>query len=139
MKMSCIKILKHTKYISKCFISTIQQQNSMYIYIYSNKSFILTLTYKAILVDQVGKVRTIGINRPEKRNCLDSDTIIALEKAIEDFENDNNSLSGVLYGIGGNFCSGYDLEEIAVDNEPTNLLKRALVITVLLLILYALK
>lgn len=79
------------------------------------------------MVDQVGNVRTIGINRPEKRNCLDTKTILALEKAIEDFENDDNSLSGVLYGIGGNFCSGYDLQEIAADNEPKDLLKRALV------------
>lgn len=78
-------------------------------------------------MNQVGNVRTIGINRPEKRNCLNSETVIALEKAIEDFENDENSLSGVLYGIGGNFCAGYDLKEIAADKEPDNLLKRALV------------
>lgn len=86
------------------------------------------LTFVEVVVDQVGNVRTIGINRPEKRNCLDTDTVLALEKAIEDFENDNNSLSGVLYGIGGNFCSGYDLQEIAADNEPSDLLKRSLVI-----------
>lgn len=53
--------------------------------------------------------------------------VLALEKAIEDFENDENSLSGVLYGTGGNFCSGYDLNEIAADREPDSLLKRAMV------------
>lgn len=88
---------------------------------------ISNLTFVAILVNQIGNVRTIGINRPEKRNCLDAETVLALEKAIEDFESDDNSLSGVLYGTGGNFCSGYDLKELAENNDPSSLLKRALV------------
>lgn len=38
-----------------------------------------------------------------------------MKKAIEDFENDDSSYVAVLYGTGGNFCSGFDL------NEFTNL------------------
>jgi len=64
-------------------------------------------------VNQIGKVTTIGINRPEKRNCLDAATAQSLSEALDEFENNNDTLVGVLYGIGGNFCSGYDLKEIA--------------------------
>ncbi|KAH0950526.1 hypothetical protein HN011_001496 [Eciton burchellii] len=66
-----------------------------------------------ILVNQIGKVTTIGINRPEKRNCLDAATAQSLSEALDEFENNNETLVGVLYGVGGNFCSGYDLKEIA--------------------------
>ncbi|KAM0733505.1 Carnitinyl-CoA dehydratase [Formica fusca] len=66
-----------------------------------------------ILVNQVGKVTTIGINRPEKRNCLDTATAQLLSEALDKFENNEETLVGVLYGVGGNFCAGYDLKEIA--------------------------
>lgn len=68
-------------------------------------------------MEKVGRVTTIGINRPEKRNCLDSHTSKLLEEAIVQFEEDSNSFAAVLYGTGGNFCSGYDLQEIAETDE----------------------
>lgn len=68
---------------------------------------------KTILVKQMGKVTTIGINRPEKRNCLDVATARLLSKTLDEFENNEESSVGVLYGVGGNFCAGYDLKEIA--------------------------
>lgn len=61
----------------------------------------------------MGKVTTIGINRPEKRNCLDVATAHLLSETLDEFENNEESLVGVLYGVGGNFCAGYDLKEIA--------------------------
>lgn len=67
----------------------------------------------AILVTQVDKVTTIGINRPEKRNCLDTTTAQLLSEALDEFENNDETSVGVLYGVGGNFCAGYDLKEIA--------------------------
>lgn len=77
---------------------------------------------KSILVKQMGKVTTIGINRPEKRNCLDVKTAHLLSETLDEFENNNESLVAVLYGVGGNFCAGYDLKEIADyngDNEES--------------------
>lgn len=72
-----------------------------------------------IIVEKVGKVTTISINRPEKRNCINRETAQELNQAIEEFEKDENAIAGVLYGIGGNFCSGYDLDELA--NSENNL------------------
>lgn len=33
--------------------------------------------------------------------------------AINDFEVDETSTIGILYGVGGSFCAGYDLSEAA--------------------------
>lgn len=77
-----------------------------------------------ILVDKLGSVTTIGINRPQKRNCINQATATKLSQAILEFEEDDSALVGVLHGIGGNFCAGYDLEELSgfdagmkLDNE----------------------
>ncbi|XP_060523699.1 probable enoyl-CoA hydratase [Cylas formicarius] len=73
-----------------------------------------------IVTEAVGQIVTIGLNRPEKRNCIDTDTAVKLNKAINEFEEDDSSLVAVLYGVGGNFCSGYDLSELSqadLDNE----------------------
>ncbi|KAB0800731.1 hypothetical protein PPYR_06470 [Photinus pyralis] len=66
-----------------------------------------------VVVEQLGAVTTIGINRPEKRNCVNVQTAQLLKDAIVNFENDKESLVAVLYGVGGNFCAGYDLAELA--------------------------
>ncbi|KAK4881328.1 hypothetical protein RN001_004647 [Aquatica leii] len=66
-----------------------------------------------LIVEQLGAVTTFGINRPEKRNCINQTTAHALKVAIKNFEDDETSLVGVIHGIGGNFCAGYDLKELA--------------------------
>jgi len=66
-----------------------------------------------ILVEKLGPVTTIGINRPQKRNCINRATANKLSRAVSEFEEDDSALVGVLHGIGGNFCAGYDLEELS--------------------------
>ncbi|XP_068081416.1 probable enoyl-CoA hydratase isoform X2 [Anabrus simplex] len=66
-----------------------------------------------VLVDIIGQVMTIGINRPEKRNCVDTLTAQRLVRVITQFEADSSVKAGVLYGTGGNFCSGLDLNEVS--------------------------
>ncbi|GJQ81525.1 hypothetical protein Trydic_g4887 [Trypoxylus dichotomus] len=68
---------------------------------------------KTVIVKKDGNITTIGINRPEKRNCVDATTASLLTEAIEEFENDDTSYVAVLYGVGGNFCAGYDLKELS--------------------------
>lgn len=66
-----------------------------------------------IIVEKFDHITTIGINRPEKRNCINKSTAVLLAETIKKFEEDNNAYVGVLHGIGGNFCAGYDLSEIS--------------------------
>ncbi|XP_042858635.1 mevalonyl-coenzyme A hydratase sidH-like [Penaeus japonicus] len=70
-------------------------------------------TKDLVLVDRIGEIMTIGINRPEKRNCINTPTATALLQAFQDFDRDESSKVAVLYGVGGNFCAGYDLEEVS--------------------------
>ena len=66
-----------------------------------------------VLVDKLKAITTIGINRPEKRNCINFETAKQLSAAIADFEEDSNSSIAVLYGCGGTFCAGFDLSELS--------------------------
>lgn len=68
---------------------------------------------KSIIITRSSQVMLIGINRPEKKNALDTATAQLLCDALDEFEKDETALVGVLHGIGGNFCSGFDLQEIA--------------------------
>ncbi|XP_050312919.1 probable enoyl-CoA hydratase echA8 [Anthonomus grandis grandis] len=68
---------------------------------------------KSIIIEKLGPITTIGINRPSKRNCIDTPTGRLLDEALCTFEEDTDSSVAVLYGTGGNFCSGFDLNELA--------------------------
>uniref|UniRef100_A0A336M8K9 CSON013613 protein n=1 Tax=Culicoides sonorensis TaxID=179676 RepID=A0A336M8K9_CULSO len=65
-----------------------------------------------IIVEKCEGVTLIGINRPEKRNCVNRVTASQLITAINEFESDEKSTVGVLYGVGGSFCAGFDLSEV---------------------------
>lgn len=67
---------------------------------------------KNILIEKYGAVTMIGINRPEKKNALDCRMSQDLCDALDNFDKDDEAVAGVLHGTGGNFCSGFDLEEL---------------------------
>ncbi|XP_321371.4 putative enoyl-CoA hydratase/isomerase YngF [Anopheles gambiae] len=71
-----------------------------------------------IIVEKENNITLIGINRPKVRNAIDSITGRKLSAAIAEFENDPKADVSVLHGIGGSFCSGYDLSELAGQQEP---------------------
>jgi enoyl-CoA hydratase len=60
-----------------------------------------------------GHVRIITIDRPERRNAVDSVTAAALLEAFEAFDTDESAHVAVLTGAGGYFCAGADLKAIA--------------------------
>jgi len=70
---------------------------------------------ETVIVDRLDSlhIMTIGINRPEKRNCVNTDTAEKLKLAFQEFENDEEMYCCVLHGLGGSFCAGYDLEELS--------------------------
>lgn len=67
---------------------------------------------KTVLVEKDESITLIGLNRPEYRNSINLCTLRQLNQAFRDFEEDNNSSVGVLYGVGGSFCAGYDVESL---------------------------
>lgn len=67
------------------------------------------MTASLIITETDGPVRTITINRPDKRNAVDRPTADALRAAFQEFEDDDSVSVAVLTGAGGNFCAGADL------------------------------
>ncbi|KAL9900509.1 putative enoyl-CoA hydratase isoform 1-T1 [Glossina fuscipes fuscipes] len=74
-----------------------------------------------ILVDKDENITLIGINRPRKRNAINAQTAEKLSAALNDFEADKTSPIAVLYGAGGSFCSGYDIQDLEAQAENGNL------------------
>lgn len=53
-----------------------------------------------LLVENVGEIMTIGINRPQKRNAVDHETAKELVRAFQHFENSKEAKVAVLHGTG---------------------------------------
>ena len=74
-----------------------------------------------VLVDVDGPVRTVTLNRPEKRNALDTET---LDGMIAAFPNEPGSEErvAVVRANGPSFCSGMDLSaKVAGLGQPTSI------------------
>lgn len=84
----------------------------------------------SIIVEKISKtIVSILINRPSKRNSINYVTFKSLLGAIEEFESDNEAKVAIIAGAEGNFCAGYDLNEI-IDVQTglpnTNLVRKIL-------------
>ena len=66
-----------------------------------------------VAVAALGPVMTVTVTRPAARNAVDTATATALYDAFEQFARDESLVVAVLTGDGGNFCSGFDLKEVA--------------------------
>jgi enoyl-CoA hydratase len=63
-----------------------------------------------------GAAAVLTIDRPERRNAVDSATAIALREALERFEAEDDARVLILTGAGGEaFCAGADLKAIDLD------------------------
>lgn len=74
-----------------------------------------------VITEKRGEVRVIGLNRPASRNAVNKETALALYQAFQAFDSDHSAHVAVLYGVGGNFCAGYDLKELASNEESFEL------------------
>ncbi|XP_060133961.1 enoyl-CoA hydratase EchA19-like isoform X2 [Zootoca vivipara] len=72
-----------------------------------------------VITEIRGTIMTIGINRPEARNAVNQETAGLLVEAFRSFEENSTLTVAVLHGLGGNFCAGYDLKELA--HAPTSI------------------
>jgi methylglutaconyl-CoA hydratase len=66
------------------------------------------MTFKTILVEQTGCVRTIRLNRPERRNAMTPEMQLELIAALNDAGTTDCRVV-ILEGAGECFCSGLDL------------------------------
>src|SRR5207244_11681042 len=61
-------------------------------------------------VDASGPVRSVGINRPAKRNALNDGIILAIQDCFSNIPEGIGAV--VIHGIGDHFSSGLDLSEL---------------------------
>lgn len=70
-----------------------------------------------ILVDDIGPVRRLTMNRPEALNALNGELIDALSDAVAAAARDDEVRVVIVRGAGRAFCAGYDLNEDAEGGE----------------------
>ena len=71
-----------------------------------------------VRVERSGAVTTVILHRPERRNAVDPATAAALREAFAAFRDDPHARAAVLYGEGGTFCAGADLQAYAKGARP---------------------
>jgi enoyl-CoA hydratase/carnithine racemase len=74
------------------------------------------MAYETVLVREDGPVTTISLNRPERRNALNTQICQELVAAFDACAHDENARAIVLTGEGSVFCAGQDLK---FTNEAT--------------------
>ena len=72
-----------------------------------------------LLIEDRGKVRVLTLNRPEKRNALDTGLTQALLKELRIADAEGAVDAIVLTGAGQSFCAGADLSEFKDLKEGT--------------------
>lgn len=65
-----------------------------------------------LLAETDGRVATLTLNRPDKRNALNGALVAALKQGLADAEADDEVRVIALRGAGKDFCSGADLAEL---------------------------
>ncbi|MEU0302934.1 enoyl-CoA hydratase/isomerase family protein [Streptomyces sp. NPDC006175] len=64
-----------------------------------------------VSISRVGSIGLIRIERPAKRNAIDSAMAADITKGIRGFDADGSCTGIVLSGAGGTFCAGADLSD----------------------------
>ena len=78
-----------------------------------------------LVVEDRGAVRILTMNRPEKRNALDSQLTSSLLEALRAVDLDESVGCVVLTGAGPGFCAGADLAEFKGLQDPRAAEERA--------------
>lgn len=72
-----------------------------------------------LAIEDHNRIRTIAINRPDKRNALNAEVVAELQEAFDAAESDPAVRVIVLTGHGGVFCAGADLGYLQKINDNT--------------------
>ncbi|MBC8313169.1 MAG: enoyl-CoA hydratase/isomerase family protein [Candidatus Cloacimonetes bacterium] len=71
------------------------------------------MEFKNLIVKKDGKIGIITIHRPEVLNAVNIETILEIEKAMHDFDDDKNVYVIIITGEGKSFVSGSDISRLA--------------------------
>lgn len=74
-----------------------------------------------LLVEDAEGVRTVTLNRPDRLNALTIPLRLAVQTAVEEFDDDDDLRVLVITGAGRGFCAGTDLQVGQEPPEPQRL------------------
>ncbi len=66
----------------------------------------------AVIVESEGPILVVTLNRPEKKNCVNSEVMCRLYDAWVRLDREDDLRVAILTGRGDTFCAGMDLSEI---------------------------
>ncbi len=69
------------------------------------------MAFSTIIVETIGRVARITLNRPERTNALNQAMLGEINRALDDAERDPDVRAVVVRGAGAAFSSGFDLKE----------------------------
>lgn len=78
-----------------------------------------TDTYNTLLLETIGRVGVIRLNRPRKRNAINGEMMSEATRALKAFASDSNIGAIVLAAEGQAFSAGFDLKELAEQGNTT--------------------
>jgi len=75
-----------------------------------------------VLMEIENEIAVITLNRPEKRNAINSELLIYFYNYLEEISNNDAIKAAILTGNGKSFCAGLDLSVIESENlfDPRN-------------------
>jgi len=71
------------------------------------------MKYKYIITEIVDKIAILKINRPEVLNAVNTETILEIESAMKEFNEDKDVRVIIITGEGKSFVSGSDISRLA--------------------------
>jgi len=71
------------------------------------------MSFKNIIVETDGNLGILKINRPDVLNAVNIETILEIEQAMQDFNEDNSIYVVIITGEGKAFVSGSDIARLA--------------------------
>jgi len=77
---------------------------------------VASISKDPILYSTEGGVATVTLNRPERRNAIDSVMRVLLAEVFAGANADSHVRVVVLTGAGSSFCAGVDLKEVSSDS-----------------------
>jgi enoyl-CoA hydratase/carnithine racemase len=73
----------------------------------------------SIKIDQEDNILIIGLNRIQKRNAINDELILGIEKIFDSITNETKCI--IIQGLGEHFSAGLDLSELQERNAVTGL------------------
>ncbi|RBM20948.1 enoyl-CoA hydratase [Prauserella sp. PE36] len=72
-----------------------------------------------VLTEQIDGVQVVTLNRPDARNAINTAAAEAIAAAMDELDERDDLVAGVITGAGSTFCAGMDLKAFLAGERPS--------------------